>query len=168
MTAAASHALENELLDSLAMLHRLVGNPCPPGVGAAYGEFDGKFWQPAEHGALLLTVGEFAGGDDLIDIIAWRPSQPSRWWFRTGHAAMLGEDAYLASRMLDEALIVHPTPEAWCRAGQCGSCILDGKFRQHLLGLAEIRFSDRAHCRAVRKELARPEHLPRILVRAAA
>jgi hypothetical protein len=160
-------ALETELIDALIALPKMVGRDlCPPGVGIVRAEFaSSRLWQPAENGKLLLVTGEF-DGDEPVDIIAWRASEPRQWWCRTGHASgVLGEDHLRACRFLGEPPIVHPTPEAWCRAGGTGCVVLDGNFMR-LIDFEHVKVDDAELAgRIYRAHRTPPPHLPKIWVR---
>jgi hypothetical protein len=160
-----SGGLEPEFLDSLIRLHRLVGDLSPPNLGAAYGEFDGEFWRPVEHGGvLLLVVPEFAG-DELVDLLAFRASDPSRVFVRTGIAAVAGEDNLRAARFLGEPLLIHATIEDYIRAGMTGCCLIDGD-SMRLFDLCHIVVNDPdlGKCIAAAHR-APPPHRPTIWVR---
>jgi hypothetical protein len=160
-----SDELTTELIDALIALPKMVGRDlCPPLMGATRGEIAGRFWHPSERGELLLVIGEFQG-DELIDVIAWRASDPRRWWFRTGHASVLGENHLRSTRFLGEPPIIHPTPEAWARAGGVGSVMLDGDFMR-LMEFRRLDVSDDELAAAIdRAHRAPPKHRPKIYVR---
>lgn len=111
---------------------------CSLGALAAVGQFqtpigvarlemtpDGLF-TPSEDGlpAYVQPVAEWDddyGVSDIVDLVAWRPSEPSRWWWRCGTAFALG-DGLLDG---DEPVPVVGTPLAWLAAGGKALCILD-------------------------------------------
>jgi hypothetical protein len=137
---------------------------CPPLIGATRGEIGGRFWQPSKRGELLLVIGELEG-ELPIDIIAWRASDPRRWWFRTGHASVLGEAHLRDARWLDKPPIIHPSPEAWVRAGGVGSVMLDGDFMR-LMEFRRLDVSDDELAAAIdRAHSAPPKYRPKIYVR---
>jgi len=155
--------LENELIDASIRLHRMDPDP-PKGVGATYAEFDGRFYQPAEHGTLLLLVGEFAG-DELVDLLGWKPDCPQRVFSRTGIATVAGEDHLRAARFLNEPVLVHRTIEDYARAGQTGCCLFNSDFQQ-LISLNRILVDDLdLGERISAMHRAPPRRLPKILVR---
>jgi hypothetical protein len=154
--------LETELIDSLILAHRLAGNLCPPLIGVVRGVVKGRRWQPCEHGQLLLVTGVFGDDDELIDIVASRPSQPGQWWLRTGNATILGEDHYLSRRFLGEPVLVHPTPEAWARSGGEGCVMLDADLMR-LIGFTDIVVNDANLAKRIRRAHRKPPpYLPKI------
>ncbi len=62
----------------------------------------------------------------LIDMLAWRPDDPARWWYRQGDV-----DVVLGAAHLDLAhaeawpISLHRTPLDWLRAGCRGAVLLD-------------------------------------------
>lgn len=86
-------------------------------------------WEPAEGEAgatevLILPVHE---GETIIDLVAWRPDRPRRWWLRTGAGmgVVLGHQHHVTAQWEDTALLLHETPADWLAAGGEGACILD-------------------------------------------
>ena len=153
-----------EMIDSLIRLRRLAGDACLPGVGCARGELDGQFWKPAKHGVFLLTVGEYAG-EELGDILAFPPSQPTRVYVRTSIAAMAGEDNVRAARFLGEPILVHASMLDYIRSGLTGCYLFDGDYGR-LLDVEHIRVNDAELAgRIWRAHRAPPPHLPKISVR---
>lgn len=61
------------------------------------------------------------GGSGLFDLVAFRPSDPRKWWLRTGNAYALGD------HLLDLAQPVRVvrTPVEWLATGGYAVCILD-------------------------------------------
>jgi hypothetical protein len=167
--------LGDEYLDHLALpsspaspcskthLYRLVGPECPPHIGAAFAELDGQLWQPTESGVLLLVVPEFAG-DQLVDLLAYRPSAPSKVYLRTGHATVAGEDNLRAARFFGERILVHPMVEDYVRAGMTGCCVFNGDF-ERLIDFLRIDVSDAELAERIdRAHRAPPKHRPKIYV----
>jgi hypothetical protein len=59
---------------------------------------------------------------ELVDLVAWCPKSPDRYWLYAGDAAWLGA---VAPPHLDPfPVVVHPTPLAWLRAGAQGIALL--------------------------------------------
>ncbi len=96
----------------------------------------GRLWTPEPNGtpAFVLPVWDgpapsiYCGVENpvLIDMIAWRPDDPARWWYRQGAV-----DAVLGAGHLDLAHVegwpisLHQTPLDWLRADCRGACLLD-------------------------------------------
>ena len=64
---------------------------------------------------------------EIIDLVAWRSLQPSKWWLRSGLGWALGQDNWTHRNPwdADEPFPVHATPLDWLRAGGDGVCIVD-------------------------------------------
>ncbi len=64
----------------------------------------------------------------LIDLVAWHPTNPGRWWLRRGDMTpILGVRDLRMAADLNESITVYETPEAWGRdagAGGHGVCVL--------------------------------------------
>ena len=60
----------------------------------------------------------------LADLIAWRPAEPARWWYRWGcDSPTLGDEYVDDAHRHYHPLVCHPTPLDWLRAG-CVGCVL--------------------------------------------
>ena len=64
--------------------------------------------------AAILPVGK---DDQLLDLVAWKPTEPGKWWTRCGVY-----QAYLGWDQLDGP--EHKTPHDWLYAGSVGFCKL--------------------------------------------
>jgi hypothetical protein len=101
--------------------------------------------------------------DDIGDLVAWFPDNPSRWWCRLGAVPFLNFQAVERAAFFREPLTLHPTPLGWLRASGEGAVILDP--RAHLplwLGdIASLLFEDATHARQIRAKMtAQERHLP--------
>lgn len=95
---------------------------------------------------------------DLSDLIAFKPGEADKWWFRTGHTALLNADAPLEAMTRDRPLILHPDPLAWMRAAGDGAVILNWSacLPLHVGGAPSIRCTSRALAAKVDAALHRP------------
>ncbi len=60
----------------------------------------------------------------LCDLIAWRPAEPDRWWYRWGSdSPALGDHHLEAAHTETGPLFCHLTPLDWVRGG-CRGCVL--------------------------------------------
>jgi hypothetical protein len=87
-------------------------------------------YQPNPDGAPAVILGAADRAGELIDLVAWHPHQPGRWWLRTGAAVALGEVEIDRAGFLDLPLLLFATPSAWLwnhdREGRWpAACILD-------------------------------------------
>ncbi len=61
----------------------------------------------------------------LCDLIAWRPAEPGRWWYRWGCDTPALGDEYVEDAHALGPLYCHLTPLAWLRSGCRGTVLLD-------------------------------------------
>lgn len=156
---------------------RLEGLGCSLGALAAVGQFqtpvgvtrvetapDGLF-TPSERGlpAYVQAVAEWDGDwgiADTVDLVAWRPSEPSRWWWRCGTACALG-DGLLDG---DEPVRVVGSPLAWLAAGGNAMCILDWSVTSpvwnDMRSAPPLIFTDERLRQRVRNHLIRSAPMP--------
>ena len=101
-----------------------------------------------------------------IDLIAWCPKAPARWWLRRGVAILLGEIEAVHGEVYGEPIRVYRTPLDWLRAGGAGIVILANPADAfpYLRGI-KIVAEDVAHGLELERCLRPPEpELPRILI----
>lgn len=98
------------------------------GVGMALLRDDGLF-EPSGAGESVVVQAVHDGLDrelgdaGLIDLIAWRTSEPERWWWRWGTAWALGHELLVDD--IGEPLPVVTTPCDWLAAAGEAVCLLD-------------------------------------------
>ncbi len=52
--------------------------------------------------------------DEIVDLVAWSPDDPSHWWLRDGdETPLLGARALAFAADCHEPVTLLPTPEAW-------------------------------------------------------
>ena len=118
---------------------------------------EGGLFIPSPDGkpaCIVAVVWPHAFGEaGIYDLIAFRSSDPSRWWLRTGLACALGE------HLLDlpDPLPVVRTPCDWLAAGGDALCILDWSDASPVWGEMragpDLIFSDEALRLSVRNAL---------------
>jgi len=124
----------------------------------------GRWWPDAE-GKPALVVPVIEHGE-TIDIIAFRSSQPARWWWRIGCGSILGADVMERSVWPGDKLLVVGTPLAWIAAGGDACCILDWGLPDY--EVAPLRDQHELVCDSpilaarLRKRLAEPRKVPPI------
>ena len=96
------------------------------GVGRARLGSDSLFEPDADGVAVVVQPAMIAdpepGDHGIRDLIAWRSSDPSRWWWRDGGGWLLGEHL-LEDR--GEPVACVETPLDWLKVGGEALCILD-------------------------------------------
>ena len=116
------------LRDLGADVSALVGDPIYGAIGlskirpSAEGLYD-----PTEgpgRAAILLGVRDPDDGE-IIDIVAFDPERPSKFWRRTGAAPFLGWECVDRAGHYGEPLTLFPDPLAWLRGGCAGAVWLD-------------------------------------------
>ena len=65
----------------------------------------------------------------LADLIAWRPAEPARWWYRWGCDTPALGDEYVEDAHALGPLYCHRTPLDWLRSGCRGTVLLE--FAEH-------------------------------------
>ena len=97
---------------------------------------DGRLYMPSPTGfpAVILAIWSPAPPSiccavedtKILDLIALRTDDPSRWWYRLGEPGlMLGEGHYLAAVTEEVPLKVFDSPLAWLQGSCEGACMLD-------------------------------------------
>ncbi|HEY9091902.1 hypothetical protein [Parasphingorhabdus sp.] len=102
----------------------------------------------------------------LIDIVAWRTTEPRRWLCRTGSAWAINPDIVVENSWGNEPLTIDATPLDWLRNGAVGLCILDWdapEIRQ-LLRTPSI-VTDKNIVNQLRSTLLKPPYCPDIRTR---
>ena len=102
-----------------------------------------------------------------IDLVAWFPGEPARWWLRRGTAVLLGEIEVVCAEVYDEPIQVRRTPLDWLKAGGDGIVILaDPATASLYLRAIKIVAEDVSHGLELERSLRPPViDLPRIFVR---
>lgn len=60
--------------------------------------------------------------DELVDLLAFNPREPEKWWFRDGAERLLDGDA-LGDQLLGKVLKVFRTPLSWLQ-GRCAGVVI--------------------------------------------
>ncbi len=94
----------------------------------------GRLWMPEPTGTPAFILPVWAGpapsiyygveNPVLIDMIAWRPNDPSQWWYRTGEGGALGIDNLDLAHTEGWPISLHRTPLDWLRASCRGAVLL--------------------------------------------
>lgn len=142
-----------------------LGASTPIGVGRIATLPDLQF-EPSEEGKshIILPVWE---GQGVIDLVAFNPADPNRWYRRTGLAPLLNADEISQPRWDSGVIDVWATPLDWLRAGGSGVVILDYDDREIVRQLAQCEtiITDNMTARLIRLEFSRPRPVPRIINR---
>jgi hypothetical protein len=75
----------------------------------------------------ILVVPGWSG--DLVELIAWKPEQPNRWWLRSGLVPLIGEDLAELAKLRKEPTWLANNPSQWfelvhkCREDV--ACVID-------------------------------------------
>lgn len=137
------------------------------GVGRAVLRDDG-LWEPSDKGEPVVVqavcdgVGRELGDAGLIDLIAWRTSEPERWWWRCGTAWALGHE--LLDLDNGEPVLVVATPAQWLSVAGVAVCPLDWSSSSALWPALRhgpsLKFTDEALRLRVRSALVQSAPLP--------
>ena len=101
----------------------------------------------------------------IIDIVAWRTTEPQNWLWRTGAAWALNTDAIASNSWQDKPLAIDATPLDWLRNGATGLCILnwDAPELRQLLRIKSITAEPHI-ARQLRGALMKPAYFPNIQI----
>ncbi len=105
------------------------------GMAVARISAPGRLWMPEPTGppAFVMPVWNgpapsiYRGVEHpvLIDMLAWRPDDPTRWWLRQGDIdAVLGADNLDLAHTEGWPICFATTPLDWLRGNCHGSCLL--------------------------------------------
>lgn len=106
-------------------------------------------------------------GCELIDLVAWRVANPTRWGLVNGTGWLLNADSCLGSRWDAGNLTLHATPLDWLRADASGGVVLDWDAPD----MVTLRSFDRIDCGndmlagALRRALTKSMRMPTIRTR---
>ncbi len=105
------------------------------GLGVARISAPGRLWMPEPTGtpAFVLPVWDGpapsiyrgVGHPVLVDLIAWRPDDPTRWWYRTGDGDALGVEHLDLAHTEGWPICFATTPLEWLRGNCHGACLLE-------------------------------------------
>ena len=71
-------------------------------------------YRPSGDGQWAVILGVQDRFDEIVDLVAWLPKDPSRWWLRDGdETPILGARALAFAADCHEPATLLPTPEAW-------------------------------------------------------
>lgn len=146
-------------------------------IGVTRVRVEGAFYEPASDGVEMVLIasfevpprlpdGRWRVSNEVVDLLAFRPVDPSRWWSRRGIVAALGEESLPS---FDDASVwVWRDPLAWLKSGAIGICPIDpdpASVRDVLLQLPGIDAEDVAHGREIESLMSRSwTRLPPIYV----
>jgi hypothetical protein len=143
-------------------------------VGLLSVNISGQYWQPGTVGdplAMILPVLTAPWGDDeleLVDLVAFRLSNPSGFRVRTGFGKVLGAwnvaDVRAAVQIwkvpgqaASPGLELHRTPLDWLQANCEGACIIHPFWASYAMaGVEHLLCQDAAHARQVNEHFKIP------------
>ena len=112
--------------------------------------FTGDRWEPTrDAGEDAMVYPVFSYNWDIVNIVAWRPRQPDKWYLRKYGEAMLGQDQFNAARCWrgSDVLKVFDNPMAWLLGGQKGCCPLTEDALLHFVDLRhDVRTPMKVDC----------------------
>ena len=104
----------------------------PPRLCGHFGvdraQFHGDLFEPAPAGVPVIVMGVSEHPDEgLVDLVAFEPSNPVRWFLRLGNAVVLGLHNVRLALFEESPVFIHATPLDWLRANCQGAVVLDWK-----------------------------------------
>ena len=105
---------------------------------------------PSDAGTYRLSLdGDWAAilpvrdeDHELVNLCAWFPDAPGRWWLRfSDECFFLGARALTVAAYFGDPIELHATSEAWAVAGGRGACALrwDVDLRPWFEGISAVR-----------------------------
>ena len=116
-------ALANRDVDEILKRYD-VADPCARSIcGLARIIKMGRFFEfhPDGEWAVIVPVIDV---DELVDLLAFNPREPEKWWFRDGAERLLNGGA-LGDQLMDNHLRVFRTPLEWLKGGCAGVVIFN-------------------------------------------
>jgi hypothetical protein len=114
----------------------LFGQPCPF-CGVAYASLElvvgaapitpvgkGLFEIDPDAGKWAVLQPITTPDNEILDLVAWHPAEPTRWRLLRGDGEALGLRAIDLRQDRDGPLVCYETPLSWLRADGRGTCIL--------------------------------------------
>jgi hypothetical protein len=75
---------------------------------------------------------------EIIDLIAWIPAEPDKWYMRTGQGRILGLYDLQHAIVYRQPIKAHENPLKWLLSGCVGCCPLTVKSYTEFMGVTEI------------------------------
>lgn len=175
--AAATSAMRRRHLDAMRLQYSIPPTAILDRIGVTRVRVEGALYEPAGDGAEMVLIasfeapprlpdGRWRAPNEVVDLLAFKPGDPSRWWSRRGIVSALGEESLPS---FDDASVwVRRNPLKWLQAGATGICPIDADpaaVRDVLLRLPSIDAEDVAHGREIEALMSRSSvRLPPIYV----
>jgi hypothetical protein len=128
-------------------------------------ESDFLFEPDPDDGKEAYISFAFQHGANVMDLIAWHPSNPGRWRWRIGDSPFLNPDAFERKWPGDAPLQIHRTPLDFLISGAQGIVILDWSATSDIRRLA-LEDAISGPCDIIERLdaiLRRPVRMPRLL-----
>jgi hypothetical protein len=96
-------------------------------------------WKPEKDAGQRVLVTPAYEQGRVVDLVAWLPAAPERWFLRRGENAILGIESLQESIVFRKPVVVHATPFDWIMADQAGCCPLTEDSMERFIGIEKIR-----------------------------
>ena len=118
--------------------------------------------------AFVHPVRSGDSDSEIIDVIAWMPESPSRWWTLCNTGWAIGDEQLHHAEFWNEPVLLHPNPLAWLAADGVGAVVMDWSMSSSTLrSVPCIITDDSVFGREVQRRLTMPvQTCPEIRVRA--
>lgn len=125
-----------------------------------------------EDGLYILGEGEphlvlpVIDQGELVDLVAFRSSDPNRWLLRRGVGWALGLESGLERHTWGDPVPLAVSPLEWLQQGADGLCVLDWDAPEvhYLVGVPHLVCSNEHQAAMLRRALSRPVRFPAISV----
>ncbi|WP_139139123.1 hypothetical protein [Sphingobium phenoxybenzoativorans] len=141
-----------------------LGSYAPLGVGPI-SILPGQLFEPSDEGEIHVVLAVWEG-NGIVDLVAFKPTNPTRWYWRVGQGWCLSPEQICRPTFDMAPLQIWDTPLSWLQNGCRGICILDYEAQEvSQLFLAPEIETDAVTARYVRLALSKPKPLPGIVIR---
>ena len=107
---------------------------------------DDDTYRPDPAGEYAAILGVHDRDGELVDLCAWFPDRPGRWWLRYGDVFVIGARNIAIAADFDNPIVLHSTPQEWALAHGHGACLLRWSFdpRGWFEGVSAVRCDSQA------------------------
>lgn len=142
--------------------------PGPLGYGRI--QTTGNWYEPDPDGETSAIIAPVWSGDSysmVMDLVAWFPDRPGKWWSRASIGDLMGWANFDYADIAGEPLTLAATPQSWLASNGEGCCVLHWPTMiPKLRSISRLDCETLTFARFVRQQLRQPpQSCPDIHVR---